>query len=314
MEYSLLGRTGLNVSRLCFGAFTIGPLQAKLPLRSGSAIIRAALAAGVNFIDTAELYGSYPYIREAIKGYDGVVIASKSYAYTYEDMRRSVEDALCQLGRDYIDIFLLHEQVSRHTLRGHHDALVYLLDAKSQGLVRAVGVSTHAVEVVQVAAAMPEIDVIHPILNSRGVGILDGSAVDMLAAVHAASVAGKGIYTMKALGGGHLIPEAPQALSWVLGQSGISAVAVGMQTKAEVALNCSLFSGQAADEAAWVKARGKKRRLIVEDHCTGCGKCAARCRMGAITVGEGKAVPDPARCVLCGYCGAVCPDFCLKII
>ncbi len=309
-----MGRTGLKVSRLCFGALTIGPLQAKLPLRSGTAIIRAALAAGVNFIDTAELYGTYPYIRSAIKGSDRVVIASKSYAYTYGGMRRSVEDALVGIGRDYIDIFLLHEQVSRHTLRGHHDALVYLLDAKAQGLVRAVGVSTHAVEVVRAAAQMPEVDVIHPILNRRGIGILDGTPAAMLEAVSTAAAAGKGIYTMKALGGGHLIGEAPAALDWVLGQEGISAVAVGMQTKAEVDLNCSLFSGQAVDQTAWQKARGRTRRLIVEDHCVGCGKCAARCPMGAIAVSGDKAVADPARCVLCGYCGAVCPDFCLKII
>ena len=62
MEYRLLGQTGMKVSRLCFGALTIGPLQAKLPLGEGVAVIRAALAAGVNFIDTAQLYGTYPYI------------------------------------------------------------------------------------------------------------------------------------------------------------------------------------------------------------------------------------------------------------
>jgi len=314
MEYCLLGRTGLKVSRLCFGALTIGPLQAKLPLRSGSAIIRAALTAGVNFIDTAELYETYPYIREAIKGSSDIVVASKSYAYTYEDMRRSVQDALRQIGRDYIDIFMLHEQVSCLTLRGHHDALVYLLDAKAQGLVRAVGVSTHAVEVVKAAAAMPEVDVIHPILNIRGLGILDGTAPDMLTAINTAEAAGKGIYTMKALGGGHLIPDAAEALEWIRRQDSISAVAVGMQTKAEVDLNCSLFAGQAVVEAAWQKARGKKRRVLVEDHCVGCGACAAKCPMGAIMISRGKAVPQPGRCVLCGYCGAYCPDFCLKII
>ena len=135
MEYRFLGRTGLKVSRLCFGALTIGPLQAKLPLPAGAAVIRAALAAGVNFIDTADLYGTYPYIREALQGSKDVILASKSYAYTYEDMRSHVERALTETGRDYIDIFMLHEQVSRHTLRGHHDALVYLLDAKAKGLV-----------------------------------------------------------------------------------------------------------------------------------------------------------------------------------
>ncbi|HBC91540.1 MAG TPA: aldo/keto reductase, partial [Pelotomaculum sp.] len=73
MQYRVLARTGMQVSRLCFGALTISPLQAGLPLVEGARIIRAALEAGVNFIDTAELYSNYHYIREAIKGYRGEV-------------------------------------------------------------------------------------------------------------------------------------------------------------------------------------------------------------------------------------------------
>jgi aryl-alcohol dehydrogenase-like predicted oxidoreductase len=70
MIYTELGRTGLSVSRLCFGALTVGPLQSNLPLNEGAAVIRYALEQGVNFIDTAKLYGTYPYIREALRGWD----------------------------------------------------------------------------------------------------------------------------------------------------------------------------------------------------------------------------------------------------
>ena len=191
MEFRHLGNTGLAVSRLCFGALTIGPLQANLPLQTGAAVIRTALAAGVNFIDTAELYETYPYIRAACCDFPGVVIASKSYAYTYDGMRRSVENACRAIGRDYIDIFLLHEQSSRLTLAGHSDALAFLADAKRRGLVRAAGVSTHSVDVVRAAAGMPAVDVIHPLFNLRGLGIADGTAADMAAAVAAAAEAVK---------------------------------------------------------------------------------------------------------------------------
>ena len=115
------------VSRLCFGALTIGPLQANLPVREGAAVIRKALESGVNFIDTAELYRTYPYIREALRGFTGdVAICSKCYAYTRQDMQKSVEKALIELDRDYIDIFMLHEQESALTIKGHWEAYEYL--------------------------------------------------------------------------------------------------------------------------------------------------------------------------------------------
>jgi aryl-alcohol dehydrogenase-like predicted oxidoreductase len=315
MEYHVLGHTGLFVSRLCFGALTIGPLQSNLPLHKGAAIIRKALDAGVNFIDTAELYQTYKYIREALTGYKGqVIISSKSYAYTYEGMQNSVTQACKELGRDYVDIFMLHEQTSRLTLKGHRAALDFLVDAKRNGVIRAIGVSTHTVEVVRAAALLDEVDVIHPILNQSGIGICGGTKEDMLEAIEFAVTLGKGIYTMKALGGGHLSAVSQQSLAWILSQSGVSAVAVGMQSPEEVAVNCSIFSGQQPDAVLAGKVSLQKRRVLVEDWCVGCGQCAVKCPMKAISIEKGKAIVADDACVLCGYCGAYCPEFCLKII
>ncbi|MBP2625530.1 MAG: Aldo/keto reductase family protein [Firmicutes bacterium] len=315
MEYRVLGRTELNVSRLCFGALTVGPLQAKMPLREGADVIRTAFAAGVNFIDTAELYETYDYIREALSGYnDKIIVSSKSYAYTYSGMRDSVHKACQALGRDYIDIFMLHEQTSRMTLKGHWEALEFLVDAKRKGLVRAIGVSTHTVDVVRAAALIDEIDVIHPILNMRGIGICGGTVEEMLSAIELATYTGKGIYTMKALGGGHLSSVSDDAFQWILERPNINAVAVGMQSLEEVAVNCAVFSNRTVDKALKNKVTAKKRQLLVEDWCIGCGNCAEKCPMGAIVVENGKAVSFSEKCVLCGYCGAYCPEFCLKII
>lgn len=316
MIYHALGKTGLTVSRLCFGGLTIGPLQSNRPLAEGAAVIRSALDAGVNFIDTAELYGTYPYIRKAIaNSKNDVIIASKSYAYTYNDMRLSVETACKEIDRDYIDLFLLHEQSSRMTLKGHADALSYLCDAKRQGIIRAIGVSTHTIDVVRAAALMEEIDVIHPIINCKGIGITDGNAKEMLTAINFAALdCGKGIYAMKALGGGNLNSMAEEAFAWVLAQRGISSVAVGMQTIDEVILNTSIFSGQEPDKELWNKVSNAPRKLLIEDWCVGCGQCATHCPMKALTINNSKACVDVKKCVLCGYCGAYCPEFCLKII
>ncbi len=314
MEYRQLGQTGLTVSRLCFGALTIGPLQARLPLPEGVAVIEAALDAGVNFIDTASLYGTYEYIRQAIKGREGIIVASKSYDWTYEGMKESVKKACRHLGREYVDIFMLHEQTSRLTLQGHGEALAYLSDAKKTGLIRSAGVSTHTVEVVRAAAMIDDIDVIHPIFNMAGVGILDGTVEDMSQAIEFAAGQGKGIYSMKALGGGHLCRNSRQALDWILNQDHIASVAVGMQTVDEVLYNASSFAGLRIDDGLEKKVQSRSRKLLIEEWCQGCGTCVTKCPTGALTILGSHAIADNSKCILCGYCGAHCPEFALKII
>ena len=314
MEFRKLGQTELVVSRLGFGSLTIGPLQANLSPAEGGSVIRSALEAGINLIDTAELYNNYLHINKGISGFAGnVIISSRSYAYEYQDMEKSVRKACKELNREYIDIFGLHEQTSRLTLKGHRPALEYLIKAKQEGIIRAIGVSTHAIEVVRAAALIPEIDIIHRIVNRLGLGIIDGDIKQMLEAIEEACAAGKGIYGMKALGGGHLGQDAQQAFSWVL-EKPIASIVVGMQSVDEVAVNCALFSGLQPPPQQAAAVAGKKRRLLIEKWCIGCENCVNRCQMGALQLNHGKAEVDSNKCVLCGYCASVCPEFCLKVL
>ncbi|MGI6554159.1 MAG: aldo/keto reductase [Bacillota bacterium] len=317
MEYNELGHTGIRVSKICFGALTIGPTQRNLSVSEGSRVICRALELGINFIDTAKTYGTYPYIRQALLDfYPGSepVIASKSHAYTWDGMENDVQEALLQLGRDFIDIFMLHEQESRLTLKGHRPALEYLLSAKDKGIVRAVGISSHAVEAVEAAAEMEEIDVIHPLINKQGVGIIDGSREDMLKAIEKAAKKGKGIYSMKPLGGGLLIPEARDAFNWVANNPNIHSIAIGMQSEAEVEANVAWSEDR--DPGFEIRSRLSRypRRLLISDWCQGCGACVKRCSLKAIKIVGGKACVDRGKCVLCGYCASECREFCIKII
>jgi len=317
LEYRRLGRTDLIVSRLCFGALTIGPLQANLDVHEGAKVIVEALNNGVNFIDTAELYETYEYIRNAIKMFgkrDKVVIASKTYAYTKEGAEKSLKKALNELETDYIDIFLLHEQESKYTIKGHHEAVEYFLKAKEKGYIRAFGISTHTVEAVDAAAGINEIDVIHPLVNKEGLGIQKGTLQDMLDAIKKAYNNGKGIYAMKPLAGGNFLYNIKEAFNFLLEKPYIHSIAVGMKNTEEVTVNIKLFNGEEVSEELLERLKKVKRRLQISSRCIGCGKCAERCSQKAIYIEDGKAKVIEEKCVLCCYCGRVCPDFCIKII
>lgn len=309
-----LGRTGIAVSPLCFGTIPLGPLRGMRPAE-GAALLRRAYELGVNFIDTAELYENYETIRLSLRGQDRtIVVASKSYASDAAGMRASVEKARREMDRDLIDLFLLHEVESAAALRGHRAALDYLLDARSRGLVRAVGVSTHTVAGVRAAYALPEVDVIHPLLNRRGLGIKDGDAAAMADAISTAAAMGKGIYAMKVLAGGHLGGEAAAAFAFVRGVSGISSVAVGMRSEEEILINLAYLEGVEPPAELRGKVAARPRRLFVEPWCTGCGACRTACPFGALAVRDGRIAVREDRCLLCGYCAGACEKLCLKVV
>ncbi len=314
MEYRALGRTGLSVSRLCFGVLTIGPLQANLPLAEGVALLEHATTQGVNFFDTSEDYQTYPYLRSLLRAHDRLIIASKSYAVTAQEMKASLERARRELDRDYIDLFLLHEQESALTLQGHRRALEHLCEAREKGTVKAVGISTHTVPGALAVLQEPGIDVLHPLLNIRGVGIRDGSRDEMLKAITEVVRQGKGVYLMKALGGGHLLHEAELALKYAFGQEYAAAVAVGMQTRSEIDYNVRLASRLAVTAELRAAAARHDRQLHIEDWCDGCGLCVDACPQDALCLGDdGKIQVQHEDCLLCGYCAGVCPYFCLKV-
>ncbi|PAB60925.1 aldo/keto reductase [Anaeromicrobium sediminis] len=316
MEYRKLGNTDLVVSRLCFGGLTVGPLQANLPIDEGARIMVEAFKRGVNFIDTAELYETYPYIREALKLYNEnhIIIASKSYAYDKDTAKNSIEKARRELNRDVLDIFLLHEQESEHTLRGHYEALEYYLNLKEKGIIKAVGLSTHTVRAVEVASKMDEIDVIHPIINKAGVGIQDGTVEDMLEAIKKAYTNGKGIYGMKPIGGGNLIKDVPASLDYVLNIEELHSIAVGMQTVEEVIYNVNKFINKEIPREIINRISTKERKLHIDFWCEACGECVKHCNHRALEIIEGKLIVKKEKCVLCGYCSKYCPQFCIKIV
>ena len=314
MQMTTLGRSGLKVSRLCFGTLTMSPLQRDMSPEEGARLLVHAYERGVRFLDTADLYGTYPHIRLALKSAPDYVISTKAYCYDRETAQAALERAFRGVGRDYIDLFMLHEQESLYTLRGHEEALVYLAEQRDKGHIGAVGVSTHFSACVAAAPRFPMIDVIHPLVNVEGIGIQDGSRQDMEAAISAARERNIGIFAMKPLGGGHLIASSRAALEYAINNPLLDAVALGMQSIAEIDANVACFDGE---EGCWERMealRHRQRHIMVHDWCEGCGRCAQRCRQHAIDVVNGRATIDQQKCVFCGYCARSCPQFCIKVV
>lgn len=315
MEYVHLGNTKLNVSRICFGSLTVGPVQANLSLEDGAQILAYGIERGINFFDTAQLYQTYPYIRRAMeitRKFD-TIVASKTYAYTRKLAVEAVDQARRELNRDYIDIFLLHEQESVYTLEGHKDALDYLFECKEKGIIKAVGASMHHVAAVK-GAIEKNLDIIHPMLNVAGLGIMDGSRQDMENAVKSAFDKNMGVYSMKSLGGGNLFKKAADCLDYITALDYIDSVAIGMQDIDEIDANIEFFENKSFSETAKQKLFNKKRKIHIDDWCIACGKCVKRCGQNALYIDDNTAKCDPTKCVLCGYCSTVCPEWAIKVI
>ena len=292
----------------------MSPLQKNMTPSEGAALLIYAYERGIRFLDTADVYETYPHIREALKSAPDYVISTKAYCWDRETAQAALERAFRGLGRDYVDLFMLHEQESLYTLRGHEEALLFLEEQRQRGHIGALGVSTHFAGCVRAVPRFPLIRVVHPLINVGGIGIQDGSRADMEDAIAHAREAGCGIFAMKPLGGGHLIQSSREALEYVLTSPLLDSVAVGMQSFEEIDANIAICEGKNDAQARLEGLRHRRREMMVHDYCEGCGRCARRCAQKAISIVNGRAVIDQDKCIFCGYCARVCPQFCIKVV
>jgi predicted aldo/keto reductase-like oxidoreductase len=311
-----LGRTELQVSRLIYGSLPLGPLQANLSAEEGGKLLRYAIECGVNVLDTAELYGTYQHIREGLKGIKQPVhVISKTHATTAEDARRHVERALEEMDLQQLTVVHIHGARLANPFIDRADVLNELQKMQQEGLIRFLGLSTHYICAVRQAADHPDIDVIHPLINHAGMGILDGSASEMAAAIEYAAAKDKGIYGMKALAGGNFISAARQSFRYVLDLPGMHALAVGMLSQEEISHNFVLFNTGQIEASAWDELEKRQRKIqIMEKFCKGCGSCVPACTNHGIYLEEGKAKIKREDCILCGYCAAACPEFIIRVV
>ncbi|KKM72640.1 hypothetical protein LCGC14_1418510 [marine sediment metagenome] len=148
MEFITLGRTGLNVSVMgigCGGPSRIGQQTGKSEEES-IGIIKHALASGINFIDTAEVYRTEKIVGASIKDFkrENLVISTKKSTWGKvkpADVIKSLERSLSHLGTDYIDIYNLHGVVLQDYEYLISDIVPILQEMKDQGKIRFLGIT-----------------------------------------------------------------------------------------------------------------------------------------------------------------------------
>ena len=152
MEYTKLGNTDIEVSKICVGCMSFGKAgtmhEWTLDETESEKVIKRALELGINFFDTANCYSagtSEEYLGKAIKNNiarDKVVIASKVYfnegRLSRVAIMREIEGTLKRLGTDYLDLYIIHrfdfETPIEETMEALHDLV-------KAGKVRAIGAS-----------------------------------------------------------------------------------------------------------------------------------------------------------------------------
>ncbi len=262
MEYRILGKTGLKVSKMGFGGI---PLQ-KTDEVGAKAVMDALIAHGVNFIDTARGYTvSEQLIGEAIKGRrDKFILASKSMSRTAAEIERDIDISLSNLQTDYIDLYQIHNlpvsDIEKVFAEG--GALEGLLRAKKTGKIRHVGLTAHSAETFRRAL---EWDFVETVMFPYNIVETQGEA--LIAKCLEKNI---GFICMKPLAGG-AIEDVSLALRFICANSAVSVVIPGMATPEEVKENAAACEDQTLPEACELE---KVRAELGSNFCRRCNYCA----------------------------------------
>ena len=281
MRYATLGRTGLDVSLIGFGAATLGEEYGPLDAATGRRAVDAAIDQGINYFDVSPYYGrtlAEERLGEALRGKrEKVVLETKvgRYGRAYPEgfdfsasrVMRSVEESLRRLRTDVIDVFLAHdiEFESRSRILG--ETLPALRKLKEQGKIRAFGITAYPLELLREVAEEGEVEVVlsychynlmntrmaavlGPLVRDRGIGLVNASPLHM------------GVLTQAGPPAWHPAPADVQgvaracvdfcaargrdvadvALGFALGSDLVASTLVGMRTEAEVLANVRTLS------------------------------------------------------------------------
>ncbi|MBP2026841.1 putative aldo/keto reductase-like oxidoreductase [Acetoanaerobium pronyense] len=279
---SKLGSTGLNIYELGFGGI---PIQ-RISKEESKIVIQNARKKGINFIDTAVMYTvSEEYIGYAIKeNTEDFVIATKSMARTYEDMKKDIEASFTKLCRDYIDIYQLHNLglSDYDKVMGNDGAVKALLEAKREGKIRHIGITSHSSEVLEKAIDEKVFETVQFPFN-----IVENQGIEMF---KKAKSKGIGTIVMKPLAGG-AIEDTSLAIRYIMSHDFIDVIIPGMADDKEIEQNINAVSDKNPLSDEEIKQIDKIKKEMGDKFCRRCGYCMP-CTVG---------INIPAQFIVEGY-------------
>ena len=317
MEYSVLGKTGLRISRLGFGGI---PIQ-RIDAAGTTVLIRDLMECGINYIDTARGYTvSEEYLGQALDGVrEHFILATKSMGRTKEEMARDIDISLKNLRTNYIDLYQVHNPNSAQLdqVLAPGGALEALREAKEAGKIGHIGITLHYADLFERAL---ELDWVETIMFPYS--IVESQGEEMIRKCVEKNI---GFICMKPLAGG-AIDDATVALRYIASNPAVSVVIPGMAASEEIKQNMAAVNDTSPlTEEEKAKIQQIRQQLGTQfcRRCNYCAPCSAGISIPMMFLlegyysrydlkdwaklryeGMGKKASD---CIDCGICETRCP-------
>ena len=317
MQYRVLGKTGLKISRLGFGGIPIQRIDAE----GTKKLMHQLKDAGVNYIDTARGYTvSEEYLGYGLEGIrEHFVLATKSMSRTKEAMAKDIDISLKNLRTDYIDLYQVHNPTEKdlETVQAPGGALEALLEAKAAGKIGHIGITLHAEDLFKKAVDLPWVETImfpYNLVETQGEKLI--------------KICGErniGFITMKPLAGG-AIEDATLALRFIMANPDVTVVIPGMAEEKELSQNIA-----AVNDTSPLSQNEKEKILFIRNtlgtqfcrRCNYCQPCSVGIGISSVFLFDGylqryglagwakeryAALEKKASdCIGCGACEQRCP-------
>lgn len=265
MEYRILGKTGLKISRLGFGGIPIQRIDAE----GTKVLVQKLLETGVNYIDTARGYTvSEEYLGYALEDIrDKFILATKSMARTKEAMAKDIDISLKNLRTDYIDLYQVHNPTAEDLQQviAPGGALEALFDAKAAGKIGHIGVTLHSVDLFKEAVNYEWAETImfpYNIVETQGEKYIRICAERNI-----------GVIAMKPLAGG-AIDDATLALRFIAANPDVTVAIPGMAKIEELEQNDLAMSDTSALRPEELEKIQNIRDTLGTQFCRRCNYCA----------------------------------------
>lgn len=249
-EVQLAG-TDIKMSRVGQGTGMHGGRRQSDHTRMGFeklvALMRHGYERGVTFFDLADMYGSHLYCREALRHIprEKVAILTKLWwrfdgpvepvapSHCKDIARTTIERFRHELNTDYVDIVLLHCVTTPEWPKQLAPYMDALAEAKDKKHVKAVGVSCHNFQAMEVAAECPWVDVLLARINPRGAK-MDGPVEDVVRVLRKTKENGKAVIGMKIYGEGTLSDHKDECIQFAQGLGLLDAMTVGAMNPEQI--------------------------------------------------------------------------------